>query len=87
MTWWVRRIDQGGQIPVPMDRPVQCIDTHDVASFAVQAAGLGASGTFDITSQPCALLRLLTTIQDRCCASCEFVPVTDQTLIAAKIGP
>ncbi len=48
---------------------------------------MGASGTFDITSQPFALHRLLATIQDLCCPSCEFVPVTDQTLIAAKIGP
>jgi 2'-hydroxyisoflavone reductase len=87
LTWWVRRIDQGGRIPVPQDRPIQCIDVRDLAGFAVHAAASGASGVFNVTSQPFPLAILLDTTRALSGSDATFVPLSDETLLNAGIGP
>jgi 2'-hydroxyisoflavone reductase len=59
--WWVRRIDEGGIVPVPepRDRPVQVIDVRDVAAFAVSAAERGLSGPYTVTGRAVSMERLL----------------------------
>jgi 2'-hydroxyisoflavone reductase len=54
MTWWVRRFDEGGKVPVPLphDRSLQAIDVRDAAAFAVKAALDRQSGIFNLTSEP-----------------------------------
>jgi 2'-hydroxyisoflavone reductase len=65
MTWWVRRIDQGGKLPVPLpkDRPLQVIDVRDAAAFALKVAREGRPGIFNLTSEPFSITQLVETIQ------------------------
>ena len=87
LTWWARRLDQGGRIPVPNDRPVQCIDVRDVADFAVKLAGNGGSGVYNATSLPFALFRLLETLQDLSGTPSSLVPLPDRAFLDAGVGP
>lgn len=50
-TWWVRRMDQGGVVPVPHppERPLQVIDVRDAARFALHLAEQRGVGTFNLT--------------------------------------
>jgi len=50
-TWWVRRMDQGGVVPVPgpEDRQVQLIDVRDAATFLLQLAVEKHVGVFNVT--------------------------------------
>jgi 2'-hydroxyisoflavone reductase len=61
LTYWVRRIDQGGSIPAPGDpqRLVQLIDVRDAARFIVEGAERGLSGVFNLTSRPLPISELL----------------------------
>jgi 2'-hydroxyisoflavone reductase len=45
-TWWVRRLDEGGEVLAPAvpDQPVQVIDARDLAAFLLTAADAGAAG-------------------------------------------
>lgn len=53
-TWWVRRCDQGGVLPVPdpPDRPIQLIDVEDAAAFMMHLAEQGVGGTYNLTGTP-----------------------------------
>lgn len=61
LTWWVRRIDQGGRVPVPAERDsfFQMIDVRDTAAFAVRAAMEARSGIYNMTSRDMPLSALL----------------------------
>ena len=61
LTWWVRRIDQGGRVPVPAERDsfFQMIDVRDAAAFAVSAAMEARSGIYNMTSRDMPLSALL----------------------------
>lgn len=63
-TWWVRRCDQGGVLPVPTppDRPIQLIDVEDAAAFMVRLAARRVGGTFNLTGAPITLQAMLTGI-------------------------
>jgi 2'-hydroxyisoflavone reductase len=87
LTWWVRRLDQGGRIPVPTDRKIQCIDVRDVADFAVKAAVADASGIFNVTSTPFDLFHLFSEIQALSGTPSTLVPLPDQAFVEAKVGP
>lgn len=54
LTYWVRRIDQGGTIPCPGDpeRRVQLIDVRDVARWTLSAAASAVGGVFNVTGRP-----------------------------------
>ncbi len=53
-TWWVRRCDRGGTLPVPdpPERPIQLIDVEDAAHFMLHLAERGRGGTFNLTGKP-----------------------------------
>ena len=53
-TYWVRRCDLGGTVPVPgpPDRLWQFIDVRDAASFVVRQATAKISQTFHVTGEP-----------------------------------
>jgi len=89
MTWWVRRIDQGGRIPVPLpkDRPLQAIDVRDAAAFALKAACDGKSGIFNLTSEPFTMVQLFDVIQST--AASRTIPVwfDEKKFAAAGVAP
>ncbi|MEY1557691.1 NAD-dependent epimerase/dehydratase family protein [Yoonia sp. R2331] len=58
-TWWLRRIDQGGQVPVPMDQKVQLIDVADAGRFLVHMAETGQGGVLNLTGEASALTDML----------------------------
>ena len=87
LTWWVRRLDQGGRIPVPTNRKIQMIDVRDVADFAVKSAVTDASGIFNVTSNPFELFSLLDEIQTLSGTASTLIPLPDQAFIDAGVGP
>jgi 2'-hydroxyisoflavone reductase len=48
-TWWVRRMQRGGEVLAPGDpqTPVQLIDVRDLAAFILGLAVAGTGGTFN----------------------------------------
>ena len=53
LTWWLGRMARGGEILCPglPDQPLQYIDARDLAGFAIDAAGAGHSGPFNVVSR------------------------------------
>ena len=53
-TYWVRRADQAGPMPVPgpAERPVQVIDVRDLAGFALDLVEADRGGTFNAVGEP-----------------------------------
>ncbi|WP_377509306.1 NAD-dependent epimerase/dehydratase family protein [Octadecabacter sp. R77987] len=51
MTWWVRRMDQGGKVPVPLpkDATLQMIDARDAAAYCIGAATRKDGGVVNLT--------------------------------------
>lgn len=50
LPWWLRRAVRGGAIlaPAPAARTIQPVDVRDVAEFALERAGSGRGGAFNI---------------------------------------
>ena len=88
-TWWCRRIDQGGVIPVPLpeDRRVQIIDVRDAAAFLVHLAKTGTGGTFNVTGRPMRLYQMLTSIADISPAATVLQPLPYSAFAAAEVAP
>ncbi|MFQ1702849.1 epimerase [Loktanella agnita] len=63
-TWWVRRCDQGGALPVPdpPDRSIQVIDIADVAAFILHLAERRIGGIFNTTAPPMTFAAMLSAI-------------------------
>lgn len=89
LTWWVRRIDQGGRVPVPAapDSFFQMIDVRDAAAFAVRAALDERSGIYNMTSRDMPLSALLETIVTVTGADAELVWLPADKLRAVGIEP
>lgn len=53
-TWWVRRMDEGGEVLAPAvpDQPVQVVDVRDLAAFVLDAAGAGSTGVVNAVGPP-----------------------------------
>jgi 2'-hydroxyisoflavone reductase len=51
-TYWPRRVERGGPILAPPDRPVQVIDVRDLADWMIRLVEDEASGPFNATSPP-----------------------------------
>jgi nucleoside-diphosphate-sugar epimerase len=54
LPWWVRRMAQGGRVPVPgaPDDPVQAIDARDMAAWMVAQVEARTSGPVNVTAPP-----------------------------------
>ncbi len=89
LTWWVRRIDQGGRIPVPAPKGgvFQMIDVRDAAAFAVRAATEGRGGIYNLTGRDMPLSALFEAIIEVTGSAAELVWVAEQKLQEAGIQP
>ncbi|HTU97648.1 MAG TPA: NAD-dependent epimerase/dehydratase family protein [Solirubrobacteraceae bacterium] len=50
LTWWLSRMARGGEVlcPAPPDLPIQFVDARDLAAFAIDVAGAGHHGPFNV---------------------------------------
>ena len=87
LTWWVRRIDQGGMVvaPAPHSRPIQLIDARDAAKFAVHAAVSELSGIYNVTGPEMPLCAVLNEAIRISKSDAELVWVSEQKLKDAEI--
>jgi nucleoside-diphosphate-sugar epimerase len=89
--YWPRRLEQGGLVLAGSNprQPVQLIDVRDLATWIVDAAERGLTGTYNATgpAEPLTLAALL----EACAAStggeAELVWATDELLLAHGIEP
>ncbi|MGI9492864.1 MAG: NAD-dependent epimerase/dehydratase family protein [Geminicoccaceae bacterium] len=89
LTWWVRRIDQGGRIPVPAseDSRFQMIDVRDAAAFTIRAAVEERSGPYNLTCPTIQLSTLFNEIIEISGATAELIWVSERKLQEANIQP
>ncbi|HEX3672346.1 MAG TPA: NAD-dependent epimerase/dehydratase family protein [Candidatus Cybelea sp.] len=93
-SFWPRRALRGGRfvVPGPASRPVQFADARDLAAFAALAITQGISGAFNVAGprEPLNIGELARTCvagaAERGIAT-EGVPISSETLIAARIEP
>ncbi|WP_285024795.1 NAD-dependent epimerase/dehydratase family protein [Plantibacter sp. ME-Dv--P-122b] len=54
LPWWLTRIAEGGDVLAPgaAADPIQYIDARDLAAFLLAAGSTGASGAFNVVSEP-----------------------------------
>ncbi|MGF9756365.1 NAD-dependent epimerase/dehydratase family protein [Microvirga sp. 0TCS3.31] len=89
LTYWVRRVDQGGSIPAPGDpqRLVQLIDVRDAARFIVEGAEKGLGGVVNLTGRPFPMSALLEACRDVAGSDARFVWCPDEAVLAAGLEP
>ncbi|MBM1173929.1 NAD-dependent epimerase/dehydratase family protein [Microvirga arabica] len=89
LTYWVRRVDQGGPIPAPGDpqRLVQLIDVRDAAHFIVEGAEKGLGGVFNLTGRPLPMSALLESCRRVAGSDARFVWCPDEAVLAARLEP
>lgn len=89
LTYWVRRVDQGGLVACPGDpaRLVQVIDVRDIARWIVDAAARGVGGAFNVTSRPFAMEALLEGCRRVAGSNARFRWIPDDRILAAGLTP
>ena len=89
LTWWVRRIDQGGSIavPGPPDRPIQLIDVCDAAAFALLGVTKELSGIYNLTSRPISMQTLLSTISCVAESVARFSWIDEKLFLSSGLKP
>jgi 2'-hydroxyisoflavone reductase len=89
LTYWVRRVDQGGPIVAP-GRParlVQLIDVQDAARFIVGGAERKLGGVFNLTGLPFTMASLLEACRSIAGLNPVFHWIDDEFLLAAGAAP
>lgn len=91
MPWWLRRLEQGGDVlaPGPPGRPLQYIDCRDLAAWMLAAATRGLGGAFNAVSQPghATMASLLESARDVTGSRASLVWVPPEVIEAAGIAP
>ncbi len=89
LTWWVRRLDQGGRVPIPArkDSPFQMIDVRDAAAFAVRTVVEGGSGIYNLTGPEMSLSALFESAVDVSGADVDLVWVAEERVEEIGIEP
>lgn len=91
LPWWLDRIAEGGEVLAPgaASDPIQYIDARDLAAFLLTAGSTGASGAFNVVSEPRATT--LGELLDACIAAtgsdATLRWVDQEQLLAAGIQP
>jgi 2'-hydroxyisoflavone reductase len=86
--YWPGRFSRGGRAIVPdaPDHPVQHIDVRDLATWIVDAAEQGLTGTYDAIGPVSRLGETLREIAELVGGDVELVPVAPEALEAAGVG-
>jgi 2'-hydroxyisoflavone reductase len=87
--WWVHRIARGGDVLVP-DEPewrVQIVHGRDLAEWILDLAERAAGGTFNATSEPIAMARVLDEAQRTSGSDARFVAVGERFLLERGVEP
>ena len=89
LTYWVRRVDQGGRIPCPGDphRMVQLIDVRDAAHFIIESAARALSGVFNLTGVPFRFGKLLEACRRVAGSDARFAWRSEEAVLAAGLEP
>jgi 2'-hydroxyisoflavone reductase len=89
LTWWVRRIDQGGRVPIPArkDSPFQMIDVRDAAAFAVRTVVEGCSGIYNLTGPEMPLSALFESAAGASGADVDLVWVAEEKVEEIGVEP
>jgi len=91
MPWWLRRLEQGGDVlaPGPQDRPLQYIDCRDLAAWMLSAADRGLGGAYNAVSRPgqATMASLLEAARDATGSRASLVWVSPEVIEAAGIEP
>lgn len=91
LPWWLDRIAEGGEVLAPgaASDPIQYIDARDLAAFLLTAGSTGASGAFNVVSEPRATT--LGELLDACIAATGSAAtlrwVDQERVLAAGIQP
>lgn len=91
LPWWLARIAEGGEVLAPgaASDPIQYIDARDLAAFLLAAGSTGASGAFNVVSEPRATT--LGELLDACVAAtgsgATLRWVDQERVLAAGIQP
>jgi 2'-hydroxyisoflavone reductase len=86
LPWWLRRIEQGGQVLAPgrPERSIQPIDVRDVAAFALHAA-IGPVGTYNVTAGGRETMSdFLSACRDTVGSDTQFEWITDEEWLVAQ---
>jgi 2'-hydroxyisoflavone reductase len=91
MPWWLRRLEQGGDVlaPGPPGRPLQYIDCRDLAAWMLSAAERGLGGAFNTVSRPghATMASLLEAARDITGSRASLVWAPPEVIMAAGIEP
>lgn len=87
LTWWLRRLDAGGQIPIPgpPERPIQLIDVRDAATFAYHGARCRLHGIYNLTSKPVPIASLFDTAMRVGGSNAELIWIDEEKVKASGI--
>ena len=89
LTYWVRRIDVGGTVPLPgePERPAQLIDVRDAAGFIVSALERGLDGILNLTGRPFPIADIFEQCREVAGSSARFIWVSERQILAAGLVP
>jgi 2'-hydroxyisoflavone reductase len=89
LTYWVRRIDSGGTIPLPgePERLTQLIDVRDAAGFIVTALERALDGIFNLTGRPFPFGELFAQCRVVAGSSAAFTWISEAAFLAAGLAP
>jgi 2'-hydroxyisoflavone reductase len=90
-SYWVRRIARGGEVlaPATPDRPVQLIDTRDLAAWLATAAENRTTGVFNGSgpATPLTMGDFLETTREALGSDAQFTWVDEQFLLDREVAP
>jgi 2'-hydroxyisoflavone reductase len=91
MPWWLRRLEQGGDVlaPGPPGRLLQYIDCRDLAAWMLSAAERSLGGVFNTVSRPghATMASLLEAARDVTGSRARLVWVPPEVILGAGIEP
>ena len=88
-TYWPERVARGGDVLAPgrPERPVQCIDARDLATWCVQLSEQRSTGAFNAVGPRVPMRQLLDACRDALDADARFTWMADATLLAQGVAP
>ncbi len=90
-SWWVQRVQRGGEILAPGDpaTPVQFIDVRDLADWMLLQAENGTAGAFNLTgpAAPIGMGELLHAARDTLNPAANFIWVDEAFVLEQGVAP